>query len=85
LHTLLGGNGTIATALYPLLLEYNERVRLVSRNPKPVAGVESVAADMLDRDAVFRAIKGSDIVYLVIGIQYNAKIWKGTGLLLCVT
>lgn len=76
LHTLLGANGTIANALLPVLLENGENVRLVSRNPKPVAGAETMAANMLDREQVFRAVKGSSIVYLLIGITYNADIWR---------
>lgn len=76
LHTLLGANGTIANALIPVLKEHNEKIRLISRNPKPVEGAETISANMLDKDAVMNAVKGSDIVYLLIGITYNAKIWK---------
>lgn len=75
LHTLLGANGTIANALLPVLLENGENVRLVSRNPRPVEGTETMAANMLDREQVFRAVKGSSIVYLLIGITYNADTW----------
>ncbi|GAA4437188.1 SDR family oxidoreductase [Ravibacter arvi] len=76
LHTLLGGNGTIAQALYPLLLESGARVRLVSRSSPSVPGAESVAADMLDREAVMKAVAGSDVVYLLVGIAYDARVWK---------
>lgn len=76
LHTILGANGTIAKALFPILKEKGENIRLVSRNPKSAQGAETVVADMLDREAVFKAVKGSSVVYLVLGIQYDAKIWK---------
>ena len=76
LHTLLGANGTIATELVPILQQKNENIRLVSRSPKPVAGAEMIAANLLDEEAVRKAVAGSDIVYLLAGIEYNHKIWK---------
>jgi len=56
LHTLLGANGTIATELVPILQANNEKIRLVSRNPKPVAGAETRAADVLNRQQVIDAL-----------------------------
>jgi nucleoside-diphosphate-sugar epimerase len=76
LHTILGANGTIATELLPILLENKEQVRLVSRNPKTVAGATSFAANLLNRDEVFKAVEGSSIVYLLVGIEYDHKVWK---------
>jgi nucleoside-diphosphate-sugar epimerase len=76
LHTLLGANGTIATELVPILQANNEKIRLLSRNPKPVAGAETRTADVLNRQQVTDAVAGSDIVYLLVGIQYDHKIWK---------
>lgn len=76
LHTLLGATGTIAKALIPVLQQHHEKIRLVSRKPVPLDGAETVAADMLDRDAVFHAVAGSEVVYLLVGITYDAKIWK---------
>src|ERR1700676_4489934 len=76
LHTLLGANGTIATELIPVLQANASQIRLVSRNPKPVPGAETCKTDVLNRDQVFQAVKGSDIVYLLVGLEYNRKIWK---------
>lgn len=76
LHTLLGANGTIADALVPVLQEHNEKIRLVSRKPKPIPGAEMMTADVTNRDQVFEAVKGSEIVYLLVGIQYNIDIWR---------
>ncbi|HCL84538.1 MAG TPA: NAD-dependent dehydratase [Chitinophagaceae bacterium] len=78
LHTILGANGTIATELIPVLRTAGEKVRLVSRNPKPVEGAEHIAADVLNREQVFQAVKGSDIVYLLVGLQYDIKIWRAS-------
>ena len=48
LHTILGANGSIANELVPILIQHNEKVRLVSRTPKPVTGAETVAVDATD-------------------------------------
>jgi nucleoside-diphosphate-sugar epimerase len=76
LHTILGANGTIAAELIPVLLSNAQQIRLVSRNPKKVDGAEIFQADILNRDQVFQAVKGSDIVYLLVGLEYNRKVWK---------
>ncbi len=76
LHTILGANGTIATELVPVLQQQNEQIRLVSRNPKPAAGAETIAADLLNKDQIRHAVAGSDIVYLLAGIEYNHKVWQ---------
>lgn len=76
LHTILGATGTIATELIPVLKSHQLNIRLVSRTPKQIEGTTSVAADMLHYDQVLKAITGSAIVYLIIGIAYNAGIWK---------
>lgn len=76
LHTLLGANGTIATALLPVLQSNNEEIRLVSRSPKAVPGAESMAANLLNSEQVLKAVEGSDIVYLLVGLTYEARVWK---------
>ncbi|KAI9446904.1 NAD-dependent epimerase/dehydratase [Russula earlei] len=76
LHTLLGANGTIATELVPILIENKESIRLVSRNPQPVKGAETMTADVLNYEQVLKAVQGSDIIYLLVGIQYDIKAWR---------
>ena len=76
LHTILGANGTIASALIPVLKAHHEEIRLVSRKPEPVSGAESIAADVLNYAELVNAVQGSDTIYLLIGITYNAKIWR---------
>ncbi|HWB25060.1 MAG TPA: NAD-dependent epimerase/dehydratase family protein [Chitinophagaceae bacterium] len=78
LHTIIGANGTIATELVPLLLENNHQVRLVSRNPKPVSGAETMPADVLNYSQVLAAIKGSDVVYLLVGLEYKIDVWRAS-------
>ncbi len=76
LHTILGANGSIANELVPILIENNEQVRLISRNPKPVNGAETVAADATNDDEVLKAVQGSDVVYLLIGLDYKIDVWR---------
>ncbi len=76
LHTILGANGTIATELLPILQGNKEQIRLVSRNPKPAANAETFAADLLNGEQVMKAVAGSDIVYLLAGLQYDHKVWQ---------
>jgi nucleoside-diphosphate-sugar epimerase len=76
LHTLLGGNGTIATELVPILQSNGQQIRIFSRSPKPVPGAEVVSGDVLNPEDVLKAVKGSDVVYLLVGLEYSKKIWK---------
>lgn len=76
LHTIIGANGTIATELVPILLQNNLNVRLVSRNPKPVAGTTTMAADVLNYQQVLQAVQGSTVVYLLVGLEYSIDVWR---------
>jgi len=76
MHTILGANGTIATELLPILHEHKEQIRLVSRNPRPVSYAQAIAADMLNKEQVKEVVNGSDVVYLLVGIEYNHKVWQ---------
>jgi nucleoside-diphosphate-sugar epimerase len=52
-------------------------VRIVSRNPeKVVPSNETFAADLLIPEAVNAAVAGSDVVYLLVGFPYKAKVWE---------
>jgi nucleoside-diphosphate-sugar epimerase len=77
MQTILGSSGIIGKeTARELYRTYTKEIRLVSRNPKPVNGNEQlVKADLLNRDQVFEAVKGSEVVYLTVGIQYSAKLW----------
>ena len=77
MQTILGSSGIIGKEVAKELhRSYTKEIRLVSRNPKPVNDSDHLfKADLLNRDQVFEAVKGSEIVYLTVGIQYSAKIW----------
>ncbi len=76
LHTILGAGGAVSNELLPVLINNNEKVRLVSRRAQPIANVEAVAADITDYLQTLNAIKGSSIVYLLVGLQYDIKVWS---------
>lgn len=77
LHTILGANGPLAVPLSRQLHSAGMRVRQVSRHPRKVNESDScIAADLMDPAATFRAVEGSDVVYLVAGLPYEARIWS---------
>jgi nucleoside-diphosphate-sugar epimerase len=76
IHTIFGAGGAVADQLLPILLNNKEKVRLVSRSGKPVAGVETVAADATSYQQTLQAIKGSAVVYLLIGLPYDIRVWR---------
>jgi nucleoside-diphosphate-sugar epimerase len=77
LQTILGANGTIASVLAKELKAYTDRIRLVSRNPKKVNDTDELfPADLTDAALVDQSIAGSEVVYLMVGFDYNIKIWR---------
>lgn len=76
LHTILGAGGAVSNQLLPVLLKNNERVRLVSRRAQQLANIEAVAADVTDYQQTLHAIKGSSVVYLLVGVTYDIKVWR---------
>jgi len=77
LQTILGAGGTIGLEMARILPEYAERVRLVGRNPTPVLPSNEVSpADLLDAGQVAKAVQGSDVAYLLVGLPYKAVLWE---------
>lgn len=77
MHTILGSSGAIGTELARALSDHQVKVRLVSRTPKAVnPGDELCQADLLDPAQVDRAVKGSEVCYLTVGLQYATAVWK---------
>ena len=74
-HTLIGANGTIGTALLPVLSAAGEQIRVFSRRPLHYPGAETYTGDVLNPEDLRKVISGSDYVYLLVGITYNAAIW----------
>lgn len=77
MQTILGANGTIGSILAQELRIYTDKIRLVSRNPKKVNDNDELfPADLSNPVLVDKAIEGSNIVYLVVGFDYNLKVWQ---------
>jgi nucleoside-diphosphate-sugar epimerase len=86
MQTILGAGGTIGSELAKELKKYTSDIRLVSRNPKKVNDTDQLfPADLTDSEQVKKAIEGSDIVYLVVGFEYNIKVWRREWLKLMLT
>lgn len=77
MQTILGSTGSIGTELAKELRKYTFDIRLVSRNPKKVNdGDLLLTANLLNENEVERAVEGSSIVYLTVGLEYKTKIWQ---------
>lgn len=77
MHTILGANGIIAQELSRALAAHISSIRQVSRNPQRVNQTdETFSANLLDSKATAKAVVGSDVAYLVVGLKYNASVWQ---------
>ncbi len=78
MQTILGANGQIAEELAKELhRNYTTDIRLVSRNPKKTNDTDQLfPANLLDAHATDKAIAGSEIAYLTVGLPMNAQVWE---------
>jgi nucleoside-diphosphate-sugar epimerase len=77
MQTILGAGGSVGTELARSLLNFTDKIRLVSRHPHKVNQNDQLfPADLTDREQVFSAINGSDIVYLTVGFEYSTPVWQ---------
>src|ERR1700730_16640043 len=75
--TILGADGAIGSELVKELTARNEPIRLVSRTPRlvPAAG-EAVAADLSNLDDTVKAVSGSRVAFLLVGLKYDITVWR---------
>jgi nucleoside-diphosphate-sugar epimerase len=74
---ILGAGGAIGNELAKLLSARNERIRLVSRNPKASTGaVETLAADLSQPEDAVEALSGASVAFLLVGLKYDLKEWR---------
>jgi nucleoside-diphosphate-sugar epimerase len=78
MQTILGANGIIGTELAKeLYTRFTKDIKLVSRHPHKVNSSDVLfAADLLNGIQTEQAVKGSDIVYLTVGLPVD---WKTAG------
>ncbi len=75
-YTIIGAGGAIGAPLADELLKNGKPVRLLSRSGKTTPGAESRAVDVFNLEALTEAIRGSKVAYLLVGLDYNTKIWQ---------
>ncbi len=78
MQTILGAGGPIADELARALhRDHTTDIRLVSRKPVAVNDTdELVAADLTDAAATSRAVAGSEVAYLTVGLPLNTELWE---------
>jgi nucleoside-diphosphate-sugar epimerase len=77
MQTILGANGTIGSVLAKELRTYTDKIRLVSRNPRKVNDSDELfPADLSLSSSVDKAVEGSNVVYLVVGLDYKIEVWQ---------
>jgi len=78
--TVVFGMGAIGHLVTEKLLERGDRVRVAQRHqPSDVPdNMEYVACDILDAEAVRRAVQGASQILLSVGFAYDSQIWKVT-------
>ena len=73
-QTILGAGGAIGIGLAKELTNYTNDIQLVNRNPKKVNQTDHLfSADLTEREQVFKAVEGSEVVYLTVGFEYKTK------------
>jgi nucleoside-diphosphate-sugar epimerase len=74
--TILGAGGAISNELVKLLAARHQPFRLVSRSPHPFPGAnEVISADLSNQDQTIRAVAGSSVVHLLVGLKYDLNVW----------
>lgn len=77
MQTIIGAGGVIGNELAKALTPYTTDIRLVSRNPVKVNPGDTVlAANILNRDELENAVRGSSVVYVTVGFPYSFKKWR---------
>jgi len=75
--TILGAGGAIGNELVKLLAARKQPFRVVERTPRETPGAaETRAADLTDQDQAIRAVAGSSVAYLLVGLKYDHTLWQ---------
>jgi len=75
LHTVLGASGAVGRAVIGELQQRKLPLRAVERHGG-LEGVDTILADLLNKDQARRAVAGSSHVYLCVGLPYRAAVWQ---------
>ena len=75
--TILGAGSAIGNELAKLLAARKQPFRCVGRNPHPTPdATETLAADLTDKEQTIRAVAGSSVVHVLVGLKYDHKLWQ---------
>jgi uncharacterized protein YbjT (DUF2867 family) len=74
--TVLGAGGVIGNEVVRLLSVRKQPFSLVARHAHPLpSATEMISADLTDKDQAIRAVAGSSIAYLLVGLKYDHRLW----------
>jgi nucleoside-diphosphate-sugar epimerase len=77
MQTILGSGGVIGRHVSLELHRMGISVRQVSRNPLKVnENDELMTASLLDPEQTERAVAGSEVAYLTVGLKYDVNVWR---------
>jgi nucleoside-diphosphate-sugar epimerase len=77
MHTILGAGGAIGIELVSHLAKKGLRIRLVRRSRVVAGGAHQVvSADLANLDQTISTVAGSEVVYLLVGLKYDLRIWQ---------
>lgn len=75
-HVVLGGTGVVGRETISALTALDLPVTSVSRSGRAILGAASVSADLLDPEAVARAVESTAVAYLTVGLPYTLSAWR---------
>lgn len=76
MQVILGSGGSIGIELAKVLPAYNQKLRLVSRNPKAINPNDDLfRCNLSDGKKLTEALKDADVAYLVAGLKYETRTW----------
>jgi len=77
MQVILGSGGPIGNDLSKELKKYTNKIRLASRNPKIINDDDELfSCDLTKSIEVDNAVKGCEIAYITVGLQYKTKVWQ---------
>ncbi|HUY82273.1 MAG TPA: NAD-dependent epimerase/dehydratase family protein [Acidobacteriaceae bacterium] len=77
MFVVLGAGGAMGDELVKQLLAGKLPFRLVSRHAHAHQGAAEVMhLDLTDKDQAALAVKGASVAFLLVGLEYNRKVWE---------
>jgi nucleoside-diphosphate-sugar epimerase len=76
--TVLGASGNVGKLLVKELSKGGYKVKATGRG-KPnfnLEGVENIAVDYNNQNELDNSVIGSEVVYMLIGLEYKTKVWE---------